>query len=302
LALTLAFVGVGCGSSGRRPAERAPQAPVVTSVEHRRPVALAADAAGVWILDERGRLARVNAKGDVVVAPRRATGPKLARDVDALVRIRDDLWVADARRGLLRFDAGTGRPRPGAERRARAVALAVSRSGLWAAHDFSGTLRRLDLDSLRLSRPVRIGKTLRSVAAEGSRVWAVDQDAGTLTSVDARRLTATGSAAADGTRPFHATAGGGCVWLSDDDGVTAYDAASLRRVSRWTTGPGSVPYVVADATGAWAVLATEPILVRLDHAARATRRIRLPSAGYSLAVGGGVVWVAGENVIHRVIP
>ena len=302
LVIALAVPGLACRAGEREPGKPEPRAPEVTSIDHPNPVSLAADAAGVWILDGRGHLARLDADGDRVVAARAAAGPKLGRDVEALARAGAVLWVADARRGLLRFDARTGRPRSGARPRARAVALAVSRSGLWAAHDFSGTLRRLDLQSLRLSRPVRISKTLRSVAADGSRVWAVDQDAGRLASIDTRHLTATGSAAAVGTRPFHATAGGGRVWLSDDDGVTAYDAASLRRLGRWTTGTGTTPYVVAGATGAWAVSATEPILVRLDHAARATRRIRLPSAGYSLAVGDGGVWVAGDNVIHRVIP
>ena len=67
------------------------------------------------------------------------------------------------------------------------MAVAVSGDKLWSVHDFAGTIRRLDLSVLRPSRAVRIGESLRGVAAAGSRVWTVDQDGGTLAGVDAKR-------------------------------------------------------------------------------------------------------------------
>ena len=303
--LATALVGAtGCGSGPERSAHTdGERPPSVASFDHGSPVALAADAAGVWILDEHGQLARRRATDGVVSVPlRAASGPKRLRDTSALIRAGNDLWIADEGRGLLRFDARSGRPRPGARAGARSASVSFSDGALWAAHPYAGTLRRLRIASGHLSAPVHVGEAPRDVAAAGGRVWVVDQDSGTLEAIDPRRLVPTRRVSAVGTRPSHVSAAGDRVWLSDDDGVTVYDAATLRRLGRWQAGVSSLPYMVADATGAWAVSSSEPVLVRLDRAGRPVRRVPLPSAGNCLAVGDRVIWVAGDNVLHRVSP
>jgi YVTN family beta-propeller protein len=128
------------------------------------------------------------------------------------------------------------------------AALAVGAGALWAADSDEGVVLRLDPDSLRLLKSVRVGNEPVAIAATGTAIWAVNRQDGTLTRIDARTGSVT-KAISVGELPVAVAVGAGSVWVanSGDRTLSRIDPATNRVVKEIALG--RAPRGVAVAAG-----------------------------------------------------
>ncbi len=296
----------GCGSASSAPPRTTPTPkpaaakPNVITYAVTDPVDILPDAAGAWVLSRDGDLVRIDAASGKVGAPLPAGTEKLWRDQEALTRVGDTLFMADAQKGLLRFDARTGKPHGKPIALGHPNALAGDGRTLWVAAAGTSTLTRVDLKTLKASKPMRLKGSLRAVGATGGRLWTVDDKAGVVSERDP----GTGDVIAKLSMDASASgmSAGSDLWINDTDGATVVASKTLAKLGRWTPGVDSYPITAGDGDGgAWGVSETDPTLVHLDGAAKTIQRIALPRPGTTLAVGPDAVWVAADGgPIYRV--
>jgi DNA-binding beta-propeller fold protein YncE len=180
------------------------------------------------------------------------------------------VWVADEDgAGISAINAaGANRVvKSGIVPKAAPLRLAVGAGGLWVSSAPSGTVRRIDLSTVRAEAPIAVGRGPAGVTVAKGLVWVANSRSGTVTRVDPSIQALIGDPIDVGGRPGGIDSGTGLVWVANslDDTVLRLDIDSGERV-------GS-PIGVGPAPGA-------------------------------VAVGGDAVWVAnnGDGTVTRIEP
>jgi len=271
----------------------------------RPPLRLAVGADAVWVTSERdGTLTRLNPdSGEAVGSPVRLgvgvsgvaaggrwlwvtnqrRGELLRLDLESgrLLETIDvggapgaialgggRVWVADAGgRGVTAVNAEGGRIyRRGLPPQATPLRLAVGAGGLWVSSASTGTVRRIDLGSLRADAPVPVGRGPAGVTVASGLVWVANSRGGTVSKVDPSIHALLGDPIDVGGRPGGIDAGTSTAWVASaaEDTVTRIDLASGER----TGGPiavGSEPGAVAvGADAVWVADNGEGAVTRIE--------------------------------------
>src|SRR5262249_51754394 len=154
-------------------------AKVVATVRGTRAAAIAAGPAGVWVLTDEGKLARIDAKRNTFGTPIRLAATTLTSPAVGAGPVRvDDPHDRPPRRAppapapLQRTtDAGAG-----------ADSVAFGEGTVWVANSLQGTLSRVDPATNRVTRTIALGSTPRSVAVGAGAVWVAMGAGGPATS------------------------------------------------------------------------------------------------------------------------
>jgi streptogramin lyase len=180
------------------------------------------------------------------------------------------VWVADEDgAGITAINARGGNLvyRGGIVPHAAPLRLAVGAGGLWVSSASSGTVRRIDLSTVRPDPPIAVGRGPAGVTVAHGYVWVANSRSGTVSRVDPSIHDLVGEPTEVGGRPGGIDSGTGLVWVANslDDTVLRLDIDSGEKVG-------------------------SPIEVG-------------PNPG-AVAVGGDAVWVAnnGDGTVTRIEP
>jgi DNA-binding beta-propeller fold protein YncE/tRNA A-37 threonylcarbamoyl transferase component Bud32 len=178
------------------------------------------------------------------------------------------VWVADeAGAGIAVVNAESGsRIRTQLPPQAEPLHLAVGAGGLWAASSSTGSVRRIDLGTLKAGRPIPAGRRPAGIVVAHGLVWATNPPTESVTEVDPSTQQVRAQVTV-GSKPGGIDAGTSTIWVANagDDTVTRIDLET------------------GEVEG-------DPIHVGPQ-----------PSA---VAVGGDAVWVAnnGDGTVTRIEP
>ena len=178
------------------------------------------------------------------------------------------VWVADeAGAGIAVVNAESGsRIRTQLPPHAEPLHLAVGAGGLWAASSSTGSVRRIDLGTLKAGRPIPAGRRPAGIIVAHGLVWATNPPTESVTEVDPSTQQVRAQVTV-GAKPGGIDAGTSTVWVANagDDTVTRIDLET------------------GEVEG-------DPIHVG-------------PEPG-AVAVGGDAVWVAnnGDGTVTRIEP
>jgi DNA-binding beta-propeller fold protein YncE len=180
------------------------------------------------------------------------------------------VWVADEDgAGITAINARGGNLvyARGIVPRSAPLRLAVGAGGLWVSSASTGTVRRIDLSTVRPDPPIAVGRGPAGVTVAHGYVWVANSRSGTVSRVDPSIHAVVGDPIDVGGRPGGIDSGTGLVWVANslDDTVLRLDI----------DGGGEVG---------------SPIHVGPDPGA--------------VAVGGAAVWVAnnGDGTVTRIEP
>jgi streptogramin lyase len=193
------------------------------------------------------------------------------------------VWVADDRAGTLaRLDPETDRVTRRIRLRPGVFSLTHGFGALWVVNYERGTLSRVDPRSGRL-RTVRLGATPFDVVAAYGRVWVTSWEAGALVEVEPRTLRVLHRTDV-GPRPTGLRAADGGVWVGFGRSATAVARLEPRThaLERVEVGVRAPSWFVAGTRDLW-IQAADNVLVRLDPSSR--RVLGKLSFGSTLAQG-----------------
>jgi DNA-binding beta-propeller fold protein YncE len=163
------------------------------------------------------------------------------------------VWVADQDgAGITAIDAGANRvERRGIVPRSAPLRLAVGAGGLWVSSASTGTVRRIDLSSVRADPPIAVGRGPAGVTVAHGYVWVANSRGGTVSRVDPSIHALLGDPTEVGGRPGGIDSGTGLVWVANslDGTVLRLDIDSGEQVGS-PIGVGEDPGAVAVGTEA----------------------------------------------------
>ena len=178
------------------------------------------------------------------------------------------VWVADEDgSGIAVVNAESGRRiRTKLPPHAAPLRLAVGAGGLWSSSASTGTVRRIDLNTLEPGEAILAGRRPAGVTVAHGTVWVANPPKGTVTAVDPSLRTVRAQVEL-GDAPGGLDAGTSTIWVADAGG----DTVSRIDIASGETVGGPVP--VGPHPGA-------------------------------VAVGGDAVWVAnnGDGTVTRIEP
>jgi DNA-binding beta-propeller fold protein YncE len=185
--------------------------------------------------------------------------------------------------------------------------LAVGEGAVWATSAPDGTLTRIDPATRgSVGSPLRLGRGVSGVVVAKGAVWVSSPRTGQVLRVDpaSGRVTARIDV---GGRPGAIVAGGGRVWVADEDGAgIAAIGVATGRVFKRGIAPHAAPLrLAAGAGGLWVSSASTGAVRRVGLAsATAGAPIPVGRRPAGVTVGGGVVWVADSRsgAVTRVDP
>jgi len=128
------------------------------------------------------------------------------------------VWVADEDgAGISAINAVGGNRvyRRGIVPRAAPLRLAVGAGGLWVSSASSGTVRRIDLSTVRADPPIPVGRGPAGVTVAHGYVWVANSRSGTVSRVDPAIHTLIGEPTEVGGRPGGIDSGTGLVWVAN---------------------------------------------------------------------------------------
>jgi DNA-binding beta-propeller fold protein YncE len=204
----------------------------------------------VWVSSPRtGQVLRVDADSGSVLARIDVGGRP-----GAIVYGGGRLWVADdAGSGVIAINpAGDRVFRRGIPPHATPLRLAVGAGAIWVSSASTGTVRRIDLRTVRAGDPIRVGRGPAGVTVGGGLVWVANSRSGTVSRVDPSILGLVGDPVQIDGRPGGVDAGTSVVWVANvtDDSLLRLDLESGEPVGD-PIGVGAEPGAVA--VGAQAV-------------------------------------------------
>jgi DNA-binding beta-propeller fold protein YncE len=250
------------------------------------PLRIAAGSEKIWVLSEpEGTLTRIDAETDRIMgAPidlgkgvaavavgggsvwvTNARSGELLRIDDETARVTQRIkigghpgpiaygggrvWVADTEgAGITAVNTKGGR----AVRRDLAphtapLRLAAGAGGLWVSVAEHGTVRRVDMSSFAVGKPIPAGRRPTGITVADGLVWVADTRSGSVTRVDPSLQAVSGAPIPVGEHPGGIDAGTSAVW------VTTSDADAVRRLSLPSGEPDGGPIAVGPEPGAIAV-------------------------------------------------
>jgi YVTN family beta-propeller protein len=222
-------------------------------------------AASVWVsLPSAGEVLRIN--GDTGATEEEI---HVGHNPGALAFGDERLWVADQYgKGISVIDAATGHViQRGVGPHQDPLRLAVGAGGLWVSSAESGTVRRIDLKTMKSAEPIKVGHGPSGITVAGGSVWVANSRSDTVTRLDATSGLPVGAPIPVGRRPGGIEAGNSTVWVANQ----AEDTVSRIGIASGEVEGGPV------AVG------------------------RHPTA---VAIGGEAVWVAdnGDGAVTRIEP
>ena len=183
----------------------------------------------------------------------------------------------------------------------RSRSIAVGAGAVWSAGQVPASIVRVAPDGRRVTGGVPLDAG--SVAARGSRLWAVGAGSRRLYEIDARTLSVlhTIPTRAD---PSGVAVGAGAVWVANagDDSVMRYDLRTRRRT--FIGVPDGPTNLVVRGNSVWVTSRESDHLARIDVRKGRTVQPTLPMSGdpYALALDPRFVWVTqlGTDRVSRV--
>jgi DNA-binding beta-propeller fold protein YncE len=164
------------------------------------------------------------------------------------------VWVADdAGSGVTAINPGGDRVfKSGIAPHATPLRLAVGAGAIWVSSASTGSVRRIDLRTVRAGDPIRVGRGPAGVTVGGGLVWVANSRSGTVSRVDPSIRDLVGDPVRIDGRPGGVDAGTNVVWVANvtDDSLLRLDLESGEPVGD-PTGVGSEPGAVS--VGAQAV-------------------------------------------------
>jgi DNA-binding beta-propeller fold protein YncE len=164
------------------------------------------------------------------------------------------VWVADdAGSGVTAINPGGDRVfKSGIAPHATPLRLAVGAGAIWVSSASTGSVRRIDLRTVRAGAPIRVGRGPAGVTVGGGLVWVANSRSGTVSRVDPSIRDLVGDPVRIDGRPGGVDAGTNVVWVANvtDDSLLRLDLESGEPVGD-PTGVGSEPGAVS--VGAQAV-------------------------------------------------
>jgi class 3 adenylate cyclase len=186
----------------------------------------------VWVVSDRGLIEVDPATGDQRhVVDFAASDAPLASD---LTVGGGYVWVASSPGSLLRFDPRTERSRT-FEIGGSTESIAFGHGSVWIGDTIAGTVTSYDADSLRSDPPISLSQGVDHVVV-GSSVWVLSRRLGVLTPIDPT-TGRVGQGVPVGDAPTGIAAGGGAIWVGDEDGVIRRVDDILRQVTEVPFGP-----------------------------------------------------------------
>ncbi|MEX2106084.1 MAG: hypothetical protein WD810_04230 [Solirubrobacterales bacterium] len=144
------------------------------------------------------------------------------------------VWIADDDgAGISAIEAKGGRMvRRGLVTHAAPLRLGVGGGGLWVSSASTGTLRRIDLSTIRPGKAILVGRGPAGVTVAHGLVWVANSRAGTVSTVDSTTQVLVGAPIDVGGQPGGIDAGTSAVWVAAvaDDAVTRIDLESGERI------------------------------------------------------------------------
>jgi len=250
------------------------------------PLRIAAGSEKIWVLSEpEGTLTRIDAETDRVMGAPIDLGKGVAAVAvgggsvwvtDArtgeLLRIDDEtarvtqrikigghpgpiaygggrVWIADTKgAGITAVNTKGGRVvRRDLAPHTAPLRLASGAGGLWASVAERGTVRRIDMSSFAVGKPIPAGRRPTGITVADGLVWVADTRSGSVTRVDPSLQAVSGAPIAVGEHPGGIDAGTSAVWVA-----TAGDNA-VRRLDLPSGEPDGAPIPVGPEPGAIAV-------------------------------------------------
>jgi DNA-binding beta-propeller fold protein YncE len=183
----------------------------------------------VWVSDPpTGEVLRVD-PGSGAVEQRVNVGGHPA----AVVFGQGRVWVADDDgAGVSVINAKGGRViRRGIVTHAAPLRLAVGAGGLWVSSASTGTLRRIDLSTMRPGNAILVGRGPAGVTVARGLVWVANSRGGTVSTIDSATQVVVGDQIEVGSQPGGIDAGTDAVWVATaaDDAVVRIGLASQER-------------------------------------------------------------------------
>jgi YVTN family beta-propeller protein len=176
-------------------------------------------------------------------------------------------------------------------------AVAFGEGSVWVANDLTGTVLRIDPQTLAMQNLIRLptGSAPRGIAVGGGSVWVTDAIGSRVFRVDPRtnRPVGSGTSILSGD-PEGVAFGRGYVWVTDEtgDSVTRIDPATGQGAVVEHVGNGPRGIAAGDE-GVWVTNALDGTVSQIDPKAnRVVRTIRLGFSPDGVTLGGGAVWVA----------
>jgi streptogramin lyase len=225
---------------------------------------VAVGAGSVWVSDPpRGEILRVDPRSGEVVKRIKVGGSP-----GAIVFGGGDVWVADEDgAGVSAVAARSGRVlRHGLPPHAEPLRLAVGQGGVWVSSASTGSVRRIDLGTLRTDAPIPVGRGPAGVTVAHGLVWVANSRSNSVTKVDPSIHTVLGDPIEVGEQPGGIDAGNSTVWVASaaEDAVTRIDLESGER-SGAPIQVGSEPGAVAvGETAVWVADNGEGAVTRIE--------------------------------------
>jgi serine/threonine-protein kinase len=250
------------------------------------PLRIAAGSEKIWVLSEpEGTLTRIDAETDRIMAAPIDLGKGVAAVAvgggsvwvtDArsgeLLRIDDEtarvtqrikigghpgpiaygggrVWVADTEGvGITAVNTKGGRVvRRDLAPHTAPLRLASGAGGLWVSVAEHGTVRRIDMSSFAVGKPIPAGRRPTGITVADGLVWVADTRGGSVTRVDPALQAVSGAPIPVGEHPGGIDAGTSAFW------VTTSGADAVRRLSLPSGEPDGGPIAVGPEPGAIAV-------------------------------------------------
>jgi len=194
------------------------------------------------------------------------------------------------------------------------AAVALIGSGSGSVKLGPTSLAVIDPNSSKVVHAINLGFKSSLIAAGEGYVWVVDPEGSTLWKIDPRARRVAGIfplAVGAGEVPFGLAVGGGAVWVAVLRGARQVvlelgpDVGELRRtISYGEEVKAPVLFRLQPlAVGGGAVWAIDPAvggLWRIDPRAGPARKLAEGLDALSLAVGRGVLWVAGSSGVTKI--
>jgi streptogramin lyase len=225
---------------------------------------VAVGAGSVWVSDPpRGEVLRVDPQSGEVLK-RVAVGGRPG----AIAFGGGDVWVADEDgAGVSAVAARSGRVlRRGLPPHAEPLRLAVGQGGLWVSSATTGSVRRIDLSTLRTDAPIPVGRGPAGVTVAQGLVWVANSRGNTVSKVDPSIHAVLGDPIEVGEQPGGIDAGNTTVWVASaaENAVTRIDLESGER-SGAPIEVGSEPGAVAVGdTAVWVADNGEGAVTRIE--------------------------------------
>lgn len=182
--------------------------------------------------------------------------------------------------------------------------VAVAKDGVWVSVFGDGSLVRVTSDARVVQRvDLGVGAEPEGVAADGERLWVVDQNDGALLALDARTGARTGRVEV-GYGPRLLTVGPNDVWVTTygTGGVSAVDRQDVTvRVARTDVCRG-VQGIAQTAGVVWVACTTDNVVLALStESLTEVARFPLPNADAVVAQGDRVIAVGQKGPTALVI-